>query len=408
MNPSDEALKTLDAFVKSYGKDSYVDDALLWKAHVFLELDKAKEADKTLEEIIREHPGGDMRERAIFEQAFGLARLGQTKETLKKLEHLDTLQGAYWRARLMLFPDVDKLKVNKDVKQREKGKKLLRELAEEVPWNYYGYFARELVGGKPGRHPALDAGSSKLRDSAGPRIKSGVTKDSTYKTMQCFKKHKKSDEAAWVLDRLSRKYASKHDYLILAQDYLDLNRPDKSHQLMRKLGLAFPEWNMQKGFPWELSFPAAYTKEFKEASKREKIPLYWLMGLCREESMFDEKIISWAGAVGLCQLLPSTARKKESELLDAKTNIRVGAAHLGDVQSLLKHPLKVIAAYNAGASAVKRWAKENPKIPMDTFVELIPYEQTKAYVKKVSSAWLAYAWLNNRLRNDFYSIHNKP
>jgi soluble lytic murein transglycosylase len=84
-------------------------------------------------------------------------------------------------------------------------------------------------------------------------------------------------------------------------------------------------------------------------------------------------------------------------LLDPETNIDIAAKHLRELWDELKHPFKAIAAYNGGASAVKRWTKEQGDIPMDTFVERIPYEQTRNYVKKVTSAWLSYAWLGGRL-----------
>jgi soluble lytic murein transglycosylase len=127
------------------------------------------------------------------------------------------------------------------------------------------------------------------------------------------------------------------------------------------------------------------------------MPIDWLMGLSREESQFDKDIISWAGAVGLCQLMPQTAKRTEAELLDPETNIDIAAKHLHELWNELKHPFKAIAAYNAGVGPVKRWSKEQGDIPMDTFVERIPYEQTRNYVKKVSSAWLSYAWLGGRL-----------
>lgn len=393
MNASEKALETLDDFLEQYPKDSYTDDVLLWKSHVLKDLHREEEASRILDEVIQ--ADGDMREQAIFEQALAYVSIGDVEAGLKLLERLNTAQGMYWRGRLILHPELTNLKLNDDKKKQSEGKKILRELAEKMPASYYGYFAGRLAGLKSFAKP----GKFKL-----PKSKA-LQSDPVYKILLCLKKSKRFEEAVWVVDRLAGGYMSEPDRFILAQRYLDLNRPDKAHQLMRNVGLAFPRFNSDQAYPWHLAFPRAYLKEFMKATRKEKLPLDWMMGLSREESQFDSQVISWAGAVGLCQLLPSTAHLKESELLNPEINIETGAKHLKELSEDLWHPLKAIAAYNAGKKAVKRWEAQNPKdIPMDYFVELIPYEQTRNYVKKVSSAWLTYAWLEGRLQRNLYSM----
>lgn len=396
MNASDSTLETLDNFLKLYPQDTYTDDVLLWKAHVLKDLKREKDSGLVLEQLLKNHPEGDMREQALFERALGLVLEGKFQIGLNYLEQLSTPQALYWRGRLMLYPDPTQLDLNPNLQEQAEGKKILTHLAEKNPASYYGYFAARLAGLNAFSKP------SEFHLPSDPALE----RDTIYKSLACFKKARRFEEGVWILDRLSRSHTSESARMILAQRYLDFERPDKAHQLMRDAGLAFPRLS-HPNFPWPLSFSRAYLSDFQKAAKQEKIPVNWIMGQCREESMFDAQAISWAGAVGLCQLLPSTAHLSQGELLRPEINIQTGAKHLLELSDDFAHPLKIIAAYNAGRAAVKRWERQNPKdMPMDLFVELIPYEQTRNYVKKVSSAWLTYTWLEGQLQKSFYSIQN--
>ncbi|MES2503680.1 MAG: transglycosylase SLT domain-containing protein [Myxococcota bacterium] len=402
MNPSETAVAVLDDFLAKYPNDSFTDDVLLWKAHTLLDLDREVDGAQVLNQIFNEHPKGDMREQTIFERAMQFARLGQMNPAIHLFETLKTPQGMYWSGRLRMYPQFESLKLNPDRKQRHEGKEILQNLAKEMPFNYYGHWAAQLTKTKSSLKPPVFM----LPPSQ------ALKADPTFQIMSCLKEHGKTQEAVWVVDRLMRQYRGENDRFNLANAYLELHRPDKAHQAMRGLGLAFPRTNKPEfvtQFPWYLSFPKAFSEAYHRAAELEKIPVDWLMGLSREESMFDKDVISWAGAVGLCQLMPTTAKLTESQLLDPLVNIDAGAKHLNELSQKLDHPIKIIASYNAGAGPVQRWAKQYaPDVPMDYFVEQIPYEQTRNYVKKVTSAWASYAWLNGRLKKPLYLIQNKP
>lgn len=395
MNSSESSLKVLDDFLSKYPKDSFSDDVLLWKAHVAKDLNWLEHSDAALERIVTEFPEGDIKKQALFERALSLAEQGKRESALALLNDLDTPQGVYWKGRLLLYPELKSLTVNPNMEQQKQGKKILRELAQKVPTNLYGYFAAQLTGIQSFARPKKVI----------PEKSSALKADPIYKALVCFKKNKQFEEAVWIVDRLAGKFSLEADRIALAAEYLALKRPDRAHQTLRGAGLAFPRFGKLQDFVWELAFPKPYEEQYANAAKNNELSVDWLMGLSREESGFDAEVISWAGAVGLCQLMPSTAKKSENELLNPSVNIETGAEHLKELKNDLKHPLKVIAAYNSGKSAVKSWEKKyGLDIPMDYFVELIPYEQTRNYVKKVSSAWLSYAWLNKRLKLSLFDI----
>jgi soluble lytic murein transglycosylase len=108
--------------------------------------------------------------------------------------------------------------------------------------------------------------------------------------------------------------------------------------------------------------------------------------------------------VGLTQLMLPTAqqvasklklgRPTRSDLAQPALNIRLGAQYLGDLVKRFRGEVPLaLAAYNAGAGAVARWQEAAPGLPLDEFVEQIPVEETRGYVKRVLRSYAAYAAL---------------
>jgi soluble lytic murein transglycosylase len=124
----------------------------------------------------------------------------------------------------------------------------------------------------------------------------------------------------------------------------------------------------------------------------------------REESALDPRALSWAGALGLCQLMPATAREVAgklklkspytADLLEPELNIRLGARYLSDLVIRAKGIKQyALAGYNAGEGSVARWKNENPKAALDEWVENIPVQETRAYVKRVLRSYNTYKLL---------------
>ena len=139
-------------------------------------------------------------------------------------------------------------------------------------------------------------------------------------------------------------------------------------------------------------------------AKRNGIPPALLFGLIREESGFDAGVLSWAGAKGLTQCMPPTARmvaKRHkvrgyswARMDEPELNVRIGGLYLGGLLKRWKGVLPMaVGSYNAGPGAMKRMRKRAPNLPMDVWVEEISIRQTREYVQRVlASAW-TYAQL---------------
>ena len=128
---------------------------------------------------------------------------------------------------------------------------------------------------------------------------------------------------------------------------------------------------------------------------------YLIAAIIREESQYDLKAVSRVGAIGLMQVMPATANNVaqrmgipavgRDDLFDQETNIRIGVRY---VEQLLKqfsgNLVYTIASYNAGPIAVSTWLTQHRNHSQDEFVELIPYQETRQYVKRVLRSYREY------------------
>jgi soluble lytic murein transglycosylase len=139
-------------------------------------------------------------------------------------------------------------------------------------------------------------------------------------------------------------------------------------------------------FPWPNR--AAVEAEAEEFG----VDALLLAALVRQESVFDVEALSAAGARGLAQLLPSTAVLTARGLDVAfypewitvpDLNLHLGAAHLAELLRRFGRLDAAVAAYNAGPSPVRRWLERGGADDPDRFIELIPYPETRAYVRSV-------------------------
>jgi soluble lytic murein transglycosylase len=154
---------------------------------------------------------------------------------------------------------------------------------------------------------------------------------------------------------------------------------------------------------WECEYPSPYPQEVRAAEEAEALPHGLLWAVMRQESGFDPDAISPAHAVGIMQLLPETAQplaeelglpKDDARLTSPPYAIRVGARALHQLLERFHGSVPLaVAAYNGGAESVERWASRAPGMKLDTFVERIPFKETRDYVARVMGNLARYQYL---------------
>ncbi len=155
---------------------------------------------------------------------------------------------------------------------------------------------------------------------------------------------------------------------------------------------------------WDASFPWPYGDVPVAAAARFDVPVSFVLAIMRTESGFAPRAASKAGAKGLMQLLPSSARataaaqkldvELTTRLFEPSANITLGAALLGLLKREHGSLLRAAAAYNGGPDNAARWAKRFGALPVDVLVERISFKETRNYVKRVLATEATYRALD--------------
>jgi len=178
----------------------------------------------------------------------------------------------------------------------------------------------------------------------------------------------------------------------------DRSRPDLTIRWLRRgfKELGSPAMEELPGEVLKLYLPLRWEESLKKAAGDAGIDAWLLAGLARQESIFHAEARSSAGALGVVQLMPGTARGHaralglglKPDLRDPDTNLRIGARELGRLLRVFGAVEPALAAYNGGQGRVMRWWKRWPGV--ENFTEHIPVPESYTYVRRVSFLAQAY------------------
>lgn len=265
--------------------------------------------------------------------------------------------------------------------QNEQAVALLGQAAKDN--TFYGFLSADRVG----NDYALCPNQVKLA----PKISTALQSSSAMQRIAAFK-------------RLGDRVSAKREWMFLISKL----SPDEKRQagLMAALegwgeyailALNSPEDRTM----YEARFPLLQAQTLNAQAQANGLDAAFVAGLIRQESAWDPQALSHAKAMGLMQLLPSTAAitaksigfSGKFDLYNAEHNLRLGTAHLGHLASKYAgSPILMTAAYNAGPNAVARWKNELYQRYPDLWLETIPYKETREYVTSVLAFSVIYDW----------------
>ena len=365
-------------------------------------------AEQMLRSLPDAYPAGDMRTEALFHVALGKIQRGEWEAAKPLLDRIVTLvpddrhwatagRAEYFRARAAAATgDADGAR-----------SRYVR-IVEQYPLSFYMLLAyarvatadpalaarvlkdaaqRDVAGAFPSRvHPILESPSiaraARLLevgdvDAARREVTaSGALADGV------------DSEVVWAIGAL----------------YNQAGLPELGHQFSRGRLTDFlahyPEgrWRV----PWQVAYPRAFEAVVVKCCAQNTLPTPLAWGIMREESSFIADVRSHSNAIGLMQLIPPTAKwmatgtsipSDEASLKRPEVSVELGTKLLSKLRGTHGHPALAIGAYNAGGGAVERWVTAKTSDELDLFVELVPYDETRNYIKRVLSSQAAYAYL---------------
>jgi soluble lytic murein transglycosylase len=276
-----------------------------------------------------------------------------------------------------------------------------RELARDHPLSYYGWRAAQRIGGAPAR-------------GAGPRDQSlehssqNAAPSSDFERARILLAAGLREPARQELRSLSKKLRTPEDLARLAGLYTANGDRNAAQLLAIRIGtekLARGPQHQREAL-WWYAWPRAHA-DFVDraiAAAGGDVSPALVRAIVREESSFRPRVVSVVGARGLMQILDETGRglaKRGGEetydaedLFNPETNIRLGTRYLAELrEEFPERPAAAIASYNAGPRVVRKWTTADPDLEEDEWVESIPYNQTRNYVRRVQRSVHVYASL---------------
>lgn len=403
-----KAAETYELLAKDYPAHTFADDALYYAADVHLAQGEVDLALQRLAELAKLYPHGDFaadglfksfwirRQRGEHEQAYLL--LDQIETTFaKNAETYEVERARYWRARL-----------HEKQGQLERAKDLYASLAIEHPATYYGLISRRRLAPMDEKRAAKVATALRFPTTGDvwPLYAHALGEDPHFQAGIELLRMGFREAVTSELLAANRTRAPQESIRLLVQLLAIAGDERAAHAVARtSLRGDLSGRITERTRPiWEVAYPRAFRDLLEKHCKTAGIEPDLLQALMREESALDPKALSWAGALGLTQLMPYTARAvgrsigmkniTTALLLQPEPNIRIGSAYLGDLVKRFDGTYEyALAGYNAGGGAVSKWKRERPTLELDEWVEEIPIAETRGYVKRVLRSFNTYQLL---------------
>ncbi|MGB4781238.1 transglycosylase SLT domain-containing protein, partial [Candidatus Methylomirabilis sp.] len=417
VNDSEKAITTWTRLVDAYPNSPFSAESLYLMALQYSDDGKPKQAARALTRLLKDHSSSRFADAALWTRAWIHYRQSALTQALADLRRLHArgasgsqfqVQALYWQGRVLeglkkrgkavaAYRGLLSTHKNEDyyVEQTRLRLKTLEPRAtRSSPAKPVSSFESRVPSSQPEtRDPRPE--TSRVPDS--PRAPEAVK-------ARLLKELNLREEAAEEFWALAGRSAEDRGLLYEAcSALLDLGYLEKSVWIAKRL-LRPLYARSQPAEPvpryWEFLYPLGYWGLVQEQSTQYALDPYLVVALIREESAFGERVVSSSGAIGLMQLLPTTANhlvnakgsSGDPTKLDAPAdNIALGTRYLAMmIEEFKGNWARALAAYNAGPNQVRRWLGRLGDRTDDEFIEEIPFSETRAYVKRVLGSYYRY------------------
>ncbi len=409
LNQNTKALQTLNQLEKELKGRFPLFKAYRMKALIF---DEKKERDKALlffQKALKEKSTDvEMREKTKWGYAWILNKAGKQMESIEMLDDIvRTSASKYLPSRALFW----KGRIYEDTGDQKTAHLNYNKLIKNDPLSYYGLLAHY-----------------KLKRKISIEKKQNFSQDQNNKDYIVVQWLLSLNEYDFALDFL--KYKAK-------QYQKDENKTMKEWSTlfyyMAKARSYFPLFQMVGKLPLEertvffrsytdLMFPVIYTKEVEKSAQLFNMEKELIYALIRQESAWNPRARSTADAFGLMQIRPFVAKqvakkhgisyKNMYDLYNPGKNILLGSAFLKKLLGKYDYQFVLtMAVYNAGRTAVLNWLKKTPLTDPLFFIEEIPYEETRTYVRLLIRNFIFYKLLTSSDRTIMFPewlLHIKP
>lgn len=386
------ALITLDRLVREHPKSTDAPDALLLKADLLEAAARPAEAEKTYVKLAADYPDGDAAASALWRLGWIAWFRGNHVEATARWSRVQVARGGqslreaatYWVGRAWERRG-----------DRDQAGRQFAQLVKDSPRTYYGLLAAK-------RTPAASppTGAAPFAFPADPQ--EALQGDPRFDRSVALREVGLREFADEELDELTRKSVGEPRRLYaLSAAYAADERYHMALRILRRSfqGAARSGGTSPREF-WEMFYPLGWRDALTAAAGRASLDPFLVAAVVREESSFYPRARSRVGARGLMQLMPDTGRAvakarqipfPDAEVLDQPvTNLEIGTIFFGGLLREFGDARLAAAAYNAGPTRVREWWTNRKTDDLEVWVEQIPYNETRAFVKRVMLSWQEY------------------
>jgi soluble lytic murein transglycosylase len=402
----DDAIASYQKVVAGYPSTAYAQEAQFLTGWLEFNRGRYKDAIAPLEASLKRYPRGKWADDSLWFLGMAHYFLGQWEPARGQLEVLEKRGGAleggkaaYWLARI--------------AERRNDKPAAIAGYTQTVtrfPFSWYALLARARLSTLGVAIPPFGVADPKPR---GPKLAAQVdpalASDELIARADQLTLAQLGSDAGDELARGERGFLKRHDRAAAFAMLLDR---------YRKAGNFFRPWMLAVSYSgsaldgpaeddarrwWENAYPRAYRDLIEEYQALGDNPEGYLYSIMRKESGFNPHDLSYADAQGLLQMIPPTTMRVAKELkipydpgrlYEPEYNIETGSWYIGHLLKKFKSQVPIGAgSFNSGPRPVMKWVDQYGDREIDELVELVPYSQTREYMKKVTENFARYQYL---------------
>ncbi len=403
----DDAIIWYQKVVATYPSTPYAVEAQFLSGWLEFNRGHYKEAIAPLERSLAMYPHGKWVDDSLWFLGMSHYFLGDLPAAKLRLDALAARTGAleagkarYWLGR-----------IEQRLGDEDKGIADYREVVTRYPFSWYALLSRARLAQM--NRPIAPFGDQV--SPKGPKLAAAVdetlAKDSLIERADELIAAGMGVDAGLELARDERGFLKRHDRAAAFAMLLDRYRKAGNYNRPWMLAVSYsgtaldgpPEADARRW--WENAYPRAYRELVEKFQALGQNPEGYLYSIMRKESGFDPHDLSYADAQGLLQMIPPTTKRVATalgipydagKLYEPAYNIQTASWYIGHLLAKFKNQIPIGAgSFNSGPKPVMKWVDQHGDKEIDELVELVPYTQTREYMKKVTENYARYRFLYN-------------
>jgi len=422
LNQEDNSIKYYNEVLAKYPQGNYADDSLYRIGRIYFLRGDSESAAASYEKIINNYPGGDKISDAYWELGWIQFKGGDYNNAKNTFGGMEVKfkgssvgeEAMFWEARCL-----------QKLGENETAANIYKKIIDSKTYTYYTFASQKSLKSMgieydipkidnnvyPG-NPDIDTllpGIYQDIENIAASI-SGSSQDGKFTHIDKARELLNLEfytSAATEIEAGSSEF--EHDNLRIleistlyleAKDYLNSQKLIAKYFSKLKSNLDNP----YKDYVYYLLYPYGFKEYIDKYSGQFNVDPLFVLAVIREESRFQPDAGSYAGALGLMQIIPKTGKGIASQLgisnftsqmlLDPETSIKMGAYYLSkQLESFNQNKYYACGAYNGGPGSMSKWISSWGDKDIDEFIEYVSYDETRNYIKKVMGSYFFYQML---------------